>query len=212
MKSLNFNTMYDWPIGAKAVVLGILFLIVFYLGYRWNIASLKSNYQDLVAQEADLKQQFESIVVKEETLKTELVQFSSLQLMLNDWRKQLPVQDNLPELLNEILKMGAARHIFFSLFDPGDEVKEKPYWFVPIKVVMVGDYDQISIFLSQLANMPWILAIRNFVFSDENKNDVLGARLATIANEQNLLTAEVTLSIYFIPPKQEEAPANESKG
>lgn len=212
MKSLNFNTMYDWPAGAKAVVLGILFLVVFYFGYRWDITSLKSKYQDLVGQETDLKLQFESIVDKKETLKMELVQFPSLELMLKDWRKQLPTQDNLPELLNEILKMGASRHIFFTLFDPGDDVKEKPYWFVPIKMVMVGDYDQIAIFLSQLANMPWILAISDFVFSDENKNDMLGARLATIANEQNLLTAEVNLRIYFIPPKQEEAPANESKG
>jgi type IV pilus assembly protein PilO len=202
MKNLNLNMIYDWPIGARAGVLGMVFLIVFMLGQYWKISPLKTNYQDLISQEADLKQQFQLAVVRKDVLTDEMVEYPSLQSILMSWRKQLPLDVDLPELLNQILKMGASHHVFFSMFDPGVETKLNPYWNVPIKMIVVGSYDQVALFLSQLANLSWILSIGDFTFSDENKNDVLGAKLAALANEQNLLTATINFNIYFIPNNQ----------
>lgn len=203
MKTLNFNNIYDWPLSARRIVMGILFLLVFLFGYWWSISPLTRSYQDLVLGEDDLKQQFEMIVVKKEVLQAQVVQFPVFQHLLESWKRQLPKELDLPEELNEILKVGASHHIFFSLFDPGDQMKDVPYWHVPIKMIIVGDYDQLSAFISQLANMPWILEVGNITISDENRNDVLGAKLASIANQQNLLTAEINLGIYYQPSQQE---------
>ncbi len=47
--------------------------------------------------------------------------------------------------------------------------------------------------------MRWLVAIGDFTISTENKNDVLGAKLAQEANSGNLLTTELTLIVYLLP-------------
>jgi type IV pilus assembly protein PilO len=86
---------------------------------------------------------------------------------------------------------------------PVDATKTVSYSKVPIKVVLIGNYHQISDFVSQIANMPVIIAVGNFTISNDGGAQLLGDKLAKQAETQHLLSAELTLDVYLLPELSE---------
>lgn len=84
-----------------------------------------------------------------------------------------------------------------------DDTKTVTYSKVPIKVVLIGNYHQISDFVSQIANMPVIIAVGNFTISNDGGVQLLGDKLAKQAETQHLLSAELILDVYLLPELSE---------
>lgn len=196
MNKYDFKNVHQWPMTMRALVIGFACAVAFYFGYSRDISSLNINLSKAKQQENDLKTKISLIISEKKSLQGELIQFPQYVALLNSWNNQLIQYTNLPKLLNEILKIGAANNVFFSLLNPGAELKEGIYTKIPIKVIAVGNYHQVATFVSQLANLNWIVVVNNFTLSNENKNDVLGTKLASTANAENLLTVEMNLEVY----------------
>lgn len=200
---LKLNNVYDWPMGLRiAIVFGIA-LIVFLFGYWWDLGALSDELAHSKNQESELKLQFESGVRREKKLDEELLRFDQMRSVLIAWKKKIINHSQLPEALNEILKIGGVNGLYFTLFSPGEESKEAEYRRLPIKAIVVGDYHQIGSFLSQVANLPWIVVIGDFSITNETKADVIGPKLAEQAKVQNLLMAELNFDIYHYPDPNE---------
>lgn len=241
MKKMTLNNIYEWPLMTRLLLLGLIFLLAFYFGYRYDVSNQIATLSRVAQQELDLKQELELVIHKSKTTEQEILRLPTLKAELAKWNKQLITYDELPQLLNEILKIGADNHLFFSVFTPGEMVTvplapwlveapggevslykapaapaapptdaaadpaatqlEKPITYnkVPIKVVVVGGYHDISQFISQVANMPWIVAIGGFTINKDNDSSLLGDKLAKQAAQQNLLYAEMTLEVYTFP-------------
>jgi len=222
----------------KLLVFFLVFCASLYLGYRYDLSSQIQKLSRAEQQEVDLKQQIDFVIQKNNLIKLEVGQLPEMQGELVKWKKQLVDYNDLPEVLNQILKLGGDNHLYFSLFSPGASMKvtvetkpeEKPadaaaatpaatpaapapapadaaaapapverliqFDKVPIKVVVVGSYHQLADFISQVANMPYVVAIGNFTISNENQTGLLGETLAKQAQEQHLLTAELALDVY----------------
>lgn len=196
--NLDPKKMYEWPRSTQMLVFAVVFVFVFYLGYRWDIASVQVALATSQQQEHDLKQQYELAIAKETTIRNDLAQSPALLDLIAKWKNKLVKSSNLPELLNEILKTGANNNLYFSLFSPGEAAKAGNYIKVPIKVIAVGSYQQIANFISQVVNMPWIVVVGDFVITNENKNDELGSKMAEEARAGNLLTAQLMLDVYYL--------------
>lgn len=219
MNNMSLNNIHEWPLITRLLLLILVFLAVFYLGYRFHLAGQVQSLSRAHQQEVDLKQQIEFIVQKNQAIKSEVSRLPKLQAELVKWKRQLVNYNDLPDLLNQILKLGADNSLFFSSFTPGDSVKvavaeagaasaqsDPPastanisFDKVPIKVVVVGTYHQLAAFISQLANLPLIVAIENFTVSNESQATLLGESLAKQAEARHLLTAELTLDVYNAP-------------
>lgn len=207
MKNLSLNNIYDWPLTTRGLIIGLICAVVIYCGYLWDLSALKERLITVQQDEQNIKQNLELVIKKQVSLKEEISRLSQSQDMLNQWQKKLIHYSELPNVLNEILKVGASNHLHFSLFNPGAEILSDDYFKVPIKVIAVGSYHQLADFISQVANMPWIIVISNFSITNEVKTDVLGAKLATQAEAENLLTAEINLDIYHLVEKGSEQEA-----
>lgn len=199
---ITLNNIYQLPLKKQLPLFGAIFLIVLIAGYLWDISKLKTNIANAHDQEIDLKQQIDMAISKEGSYQDELKQATTSQQLLTKWQARLITPAQLPALLKEILKMGAVNNIEFSLFNPDDAVlKDGIYTKLPINIIMVGSYHQTADFISQLANAPNIIVIKNFTISNENKADELGSNLAQKANAAHLLTIKMQLEIYFLPEK-----------
>jgi type IV pilus assembly protein PilO len=198
MPKYNLNNIYEWPMTTRYLVVGLICAIVFYLGYGWDISALKTQIANAQAKEDELKSQLTFVINKQIKIEREAAQLPKMQASLVEWQKKLINYADLPELLNQILKLGGNNQLHFSQFNPGAEKKVDIYLKVPIKVIVVGGYHQLASFVSQVANMPWIVVVGDFTLSKENKNDVLGSKLAEQATAENLLTAEITLEVYHL--------------
>jgi type IV pilus assembly protein PilO len=241
MKKMTLYNMHEWPLLTRVLVLGLVFSAAFYIGYRFDLARQAQDFSRAEQQESDLRQQVELVIRKNKMITIEVAQLPARRIELDTWSKQLIKSDTLPEVLNQILKIGADNHLFFSLFAPGttsivkltsripppdvkpatdpatapppptpppapdaapapEDVGAISYVKVPIKVVAVGNYHQIADFISQVANMPLVVVIGDFIVTDENQGVLLGDKLAKQATSQHLLTSEMTLEVYY--PKE----------
>lgn len=195
----NIKNIHLWPLKKQAAIFALIFILVFYIGYWLDISSLVSEQTKDKAQEEDLKQQISMVISKEAALKAEISNYPMLLDILGQWKQKIIKQTELPSLLNEILKVGAANRIIFTFFNPEDAVKDGAYLKVSIQTIIVGGYHDIANFVSQIANMPKMVVIGDFTLSNEIKADVVGAKLADQANAENLLVAEMMLELYIMP-------------
>ena len=162
LKGLTLENIGRWPLFVKTgVFLGISFLIIA-LGY-WLIIRINFvEYKRLSAQEATLKAEFEN-------KQRQLYNLSALREQLHVMRerftyllKQLPAENEMPDLLEDISKTGVASGLKFELFAPQSKVVRDFYIELPIKISVVGTYFQLATFISRVAQMTRIVTLHDF--------------------------------------------------
>ncbi len=200
MASMDFNRFYAWPFRLQLVVFGLLFLVVFYLGYQLIISPYYNDLLNAQEQETNLKINVQSTIHRSALLQGTAAQLPALQQKIDQLRKNLIVRANAPELIKEILTKGNANHLHFSVFDPSEEKGDGGYEKIVIKISAIGSYHQFANFMSEIANMPWMIVIEQFVISSENKTDVApGAKPAVPVLSGAALSGELTLDVYQLP-------------
>lgn len=204
MKKMTLNNIYEWPLMTQVLLLGLIFAVVFYLGYRFDISRQMLNLSRAQSAETDLKQQIELVIHKNKSIELEVSHLKTLQTELEKWNKQLVPYSELPQVLNEILKIAGDNHLYISSFSPEQSmaVEKVSYLKVPIKTIVVGTFVQIADFISQIANLNRIVTINDFSISSKNEPMLLGEKLAKQAELQHLLSAEINLAIYHLPEER----------
>lgn len=103
--------------------------------------------------------------------------------------RQLPAQNEMPGLLEEISKTGIASGLRFELFAPQAEVAHDFYIELPINIRIVGTYMQIALFLSRVAEMSRIVTLHEFSVSGASSKDK-----KTVSEDE--LVMDITAKIY----------------
>lgn len=204
--NIDFRHINEWSLKKQSMIFLIIFLIVFYLGYSFDISGLQDDFFAAKKTEKELLQQINSAIEKQQHIKMDVDQLPRYEVLLNQWKARLVEPEKLSELLTEILKAGSDNHLVFADFNPEEKKQDNTYPMIPIGVVVVGTYHQIGNFLSQIANLPQMISIGDFTLSSETKSELLGKKLTAEATSQNLLTGIFNFQIYF-----SEMPLHEKK-
>jgi type IV pilus assembly protein PilO len=201
MASFNPDNISEWPRPLRFLIVLLFFVMVFYGGYHFDLVQLSQRVLAVEQQEKDLKQQLKIVYSKKVTIENEISQLPALKNVLNVWQKKLAQPKELPELLHQILKVGVTNDLQFVFFNPGAERVEGAYSSQPIKVVTVGNYHQIATFVSQIANMPTIVVVKNFTITKGNTTATASTAAPVASVPQDHLTAEFLLEVYHIDQK-----------
>lgn len=194
----NIKYVYEWPRPAQIIILIGVFGLVFYLGYFLTINSLKTKIKLAQQQVEDSKTQLQLLYKNYADVKEDLMVHSTIANELTNWKRQLVLPAELPELLNNILKIGAQNGLVFNTFSPDKEVDAGPYIKVAVRTTIEGTYDQIGQFISQIANMEKVIVIENFSLS---KSDQDTAKAPNEPVGIRKISAEMLLEIYEVKPK-----------
>jgi type IV pilus assembly protein PilO len=200
MAKYDVNKIFEWPVIGQVLILSVIFFSVLYLGYLWDLSNMTRKLNAARQEELDAKQQFQMLFKKEMNLEAELMQLPQIEKLFAQWQKKIIKPAELPELLNSILKIGTVNQLQFNLFNPGVKVAEKKYFKIPIKILITGNYNQIATFISQIANMPWLIRANNLILT---KIDLSGLTKVTDAPAplDEKINAELTLEVYQFEPK-----------
>ena len=114
-------------------------------GWESQLSTLQTDLQGLRAIAAKLPE------FKEETRK--------LQLQLDEIKKQLPKEKEIPVLLENVSKAGTESGLEFDLFRPKPEVDKGFYMEVPVDIVVKGPFHNLATFLDKIAHFPRIMNI-----------------------------------------------------
>ncbi len=196
MMTIDIKKIYEAPWMVQAILVGAVCLIVFYLGYNWDLGSFDARIKEGLQQQEDLKQQFKLSLSNRFAAETDASHLPKVKASLAEWRNQLSTTATLPELLDMILKLGNENSLKFSTFDPGAEIKDNIYTKIPVKITTKGTYDQIAGFISSVANMSKLVTVGDFSITGSAAADVSSSQVFKPINSDTPLTADLVFLIY----------------
>lgn len=161
LNNLDFNDLGRAPPAVKAILLGLLFVLIIGLGYYFDwsqgLASLDASRNE----ELTLREQYtqkKRLAYHYETYKKRLAETEqSLSALL----RQLPNKSEMDALLTDINQVGVGRGLDFELFRPEVEAFTDFYATLPVTIKVVGGYHDIANFISDLAQLPRIVTVHN---------------------------------------------------
>jgi type IV pilus assembly protein PilO len=160
-RGLDANDPGAWPLAPRIAV--FVALLAATVAAAWWF-DWRDQGERLARQEAEEVQLRESWVGKKRLavkLDDYKRQLDETERQFGALLKQLPNRAEMDSLLADINQAGLGRGLQFELFKPGADVVKDFYAEMPIDVRIVGAYDDLGAFASDVARMPRIVALSN---------------------------------------------------
>jgi type IV pilus assembly protein PilO len=111
----------------------------------------------------------------------------------------LPEAKEMPELLRQVTTAGNKSGIRFALFEPQPPTPREFFSEHPVKIKVRGNYHQIGIFLSRLANMSRIVNVSKLELASTDGGKATKKKGQTqAARNMNTVEANFVLSAYTL--------------
>jgi type IV pilus assembly protein PilO len=107
----------------------------------------------------------------------------------------LPAEKEVADLLRKVTRIGSQAGIDFLLFEPQDPVQKEFITENPVKVRVRGEYHQLGIFLSKVANLERIVNVTNLTIKASDKKE---GSSDDRAMKSYTIEAEMTLTAYTL--------------
>jgi type IV pilus assembly protein PilO len=120
-----------------------------------------------------LRVSFEEKHAKSANLPDYQYQLTQIEASLDEMIKQMPTEAEVASLLVDISQTGLASGLEFKLFKPEASVLKDFYSELPIRIEVVGKYEEIGLFISGLASLPRIVTVHDVNISTDEKDGIL---------------------------------------
>ena len=184
----------------KGIIVGILCIM---LGYVYFFTSfLPFFHQPMRAKVASLSSEYEKMSAELEKARKTVGNLARLEAEYNRLHDKwiaaqglLPKDKEVADLLRKVTRIGSQAGIDFLLFEPQPVVQKEFITENPVKVKVRGEYHQLGVFLSKVANLERIVNVSNLVIKPgEEKKD--GSRDQAVRSYT--IEAELTLTAYTL--------------
>jgi type IV pilus assembly protein PilO len=184
----------------KAVIIGVLLVIVgyvyfftsfipfFYQPMKAHIGALSSDYEKMSAELEKARKTVDNLANLEAEFKKLHEKWLAAQSML-------PQEKEVAELLRNVTRAGNQAGVDFLLFEPQKPVQKEFISENPVKVKVQGQYHELGIFLSKVANLDRIVNVSNIHVKSIGD---AGKAKKDQAETYNTIEAELTLTAYTI--------------
>lgn len=174
LAGLDFENVGSWPLVARALVIGLLFIALLVGGYYYHLSALSDRLQAAESQELELRRQFERKSFEAENLEAYKAQLNDMRVSFGALVSQLPSDTEVPGLLEDISAKGELNGLSIEAIDLLDEVLEEFYVELPISIAANGSYHNLGAFISGMAGLPRIVTLHDFeiVMSGGDSSDL----------------------------------------
>ncbi|MDE2089863.1 MAG: type 4a pilus biogenesis protein PilO, partial [Gammaproteobacteria bacterium] len=123
--NLDFNNIASWPLPARAVAVGLVFVLVIGAGYWFDTRSQLDTLHDAQRQEQGLKSQVMVLAGQAANLEAYKKQLVEIKHTFGEMLQQLPNRTEVAGLLVDISQAGLASGLEFELFKPEAEIRKE---------------------------------------------------------------------------------------
>ena len=162
LSELTIDNMGQWPKPVKIGAVVFLPIIISILGYLLILKAQFTKYENLKVSKINLLAQFKLKHKQSVNLESYRSQIKIMKERFNQTLSQLPTENEMPGLLEEISRTGITSGLKFEQFVPLSEIKHDFYSELPIKMTVIGNYHQLAIFLSRVTSMNRIITLHDF--------------------------------------------------
>ena len=157
--NIDFNNAGSLPGPVKAVLLTVIFLFLFGLGYWYFWTDAFSQLDEAKAKEQELRTVFLDKKAQAVNLEGYKQQMVEIEKTFGALLKQLPDKSQMDGLLTDINQAGLARGLEFELFKPGSETQTEFYAEMPISIKVQGNYHDLGAFATDISKLSRIVTL-----------------------------------------------------
>jgi len=174
MKLEDFNNIdfknagnLPWPV--KGVMLAVLFFVLIAAGYWFLWSPSLDELDQAKNKEAELRNVFldkKSQAINLDAYKQQMI---DVEKTFGALLRQLPDKSQMDGLLTDINQAGLTRGLDFELFKPNPEVISEFYAEMPITIKVIGSYNDLGAFATEISKLSRIVTINDISISPANK-------------------------------------------
>ena len=170
---LTLDNIGVWPWPYKAITLIIVFAVVLVLVYFVKVKDMNASLQRLKSQEQTLKDQYSKKAFEAANLDELRQQMAELEKSFGALLKQLPLDTEVPGLLDDIDEVGRGSSIAMTNLDMEPERTAEFFVELPIRVIAEGGYHDFGAFVSGVAALPRIVTLHDFELNRQKDGGLL---------------------------------------
>ncbi|MDH3647706.1 MAG: type 4a pilus biogenesis protein PilO [Gammaproteobacteria bacterium] len=177
LRALDFNDIGRWPLLFRALLIGLLFILVVFVGVYYKVFKEKLPQLERVQQEEQsLRSVFENKQGQAVNLDAYNTQLSQMEGSFGALLRQLPNRTEVPSLLVDISQTGLAAGLDEELFQPSGEVRKEDFYAeLPIRIRLRGSFHELAAFVSGVAALPRIVTLHDIDIkgAQDSPNDMV---------------------------------------
>ena len=192
--NIDFKNAGSLPASVKAVLLGMLFLVLLVLGYYFLWSPALDSLDAAKEKEQALRKVFLEKKAQAINLDEYKKQMVEIERTFGALLKQLPDKAQMDGLLTDINQAGLARGLEFELFKPGQETQADFYAEMPISIRVLGTYHDLGAFATDISKLSRIVTLNDISVSTMNKE--ASKETKPVAVKDAVLVMEATARTY----------------
>lgn len=176
LNELTLDNVGLWPWWAKALVLVLASVLLFVLFYFVDVKPYRMRILGAHLENQDLVRLYELKYTESVNLPLYDEQIVAMNKLIAARLAKLPKQIDLPNLIEDISKIGMSLGLTFRSIRPQTEVRHDFYTTLPIDITVLGSYHQFGRFAHHIAALRRIVTLDDFkitpVSASQNVDDV----------------------------------------
>ena len=176
-KDIEISDIASWPKSFKMFMAGLVCVAIVFIAYHFFAKPLIEQLEVVERKELQLREDFREKKALAINLDAYRLQMVEAEETFNVLLKQLPNQNEIPDLLVDVTQTGLSRGLQFEQFKPQPEQNQGFYTEKPVNIIVNGTYHQLAQFVSDVAALPRIVNVDNFKI---NSRDDGGLRMEAI--------------------------------
>lgn len=165
LSELTWFRRGGWPNEVKMGCCLFLSCSVFFILYFILISESVIEYTQSIQKIAFLKNDYLKKYNQAEHLETYKNQLAELKMRFRESVEALSNKTEIPSLLEAITKTGLSSGLSFELFAPSKESPHPFYSELPVNIIVVGTYQQVTHFMRRMEKFNRLMTVDDFTFS-----------------------------------------------
>jgi type IV pilus assembly protein PilO len=168
--NIDINNAGSLPAPMKAVLLGVVFVVLLALGYYLLLSPAMESLDTEKAKEEELRKVYFDKKSQAINLAAYQAQMVEIEKTFGALLKQLPDRSQIDGLLTDINQAGLSRGLEFELFKPGQETQAEFYAEMPISIKVTGTYHDLGAFATDISKLSRIVTLGDVFIAGKNKD------------------------------------------
>ena len=177
VNELDAENIGSWPAPIKAIAWLLVFIAILTLGYFYDVSDLQDTLGREQQKEQTLKTEFGQKALQAANLDAYRKQMQEMEASFGALVKQLPLDTEVPGLLEDITNKGLESGLEISSIKLGTERSDEFYIELPIEIEVVGNYHDFGAFVSGIAGLPRIVTLHNFKIGQQKSSSALTMKI-----------------------------------
>ncbi|MDY7530466.1 pilus assembly protein PilP [Pseudomonas sp. Bout1] len=160
-----YRNAANWPLPGKALLGGALVGLLWVVGNTFYLSGSREQLHALEAQQVALEQQVALTTSQAFGLESQAHALETMQGSFDNLLRQLPANTEVPGLLEDITRLGAANGLVLEAIELLDEQPRPLYIESPLQISVTGTFHDLASFINGMAGLPRVVTVHDLAFS-----------------------------------------------